>query len=204
MKKSSFVAMILSTIGGILFALGMCMALIPEWNAFRPGVVMGVSGVVVLLIMVLVWRKMEKKSPIRLSGKTIGTVLLGIVGALTPGSGHVSDYGVEQYDSGNCDRNCGNCSASVPDSSGKRIQIIKRSRGYSVPIKQAGTAGALFSITTGPGLNFNNSETKEKHCRNTAKVSSEGKTGMEEEKGLRGLPFMQPRPILFCKIVLLL
>lgn len=37
MKKSSFVAMILGTIGGILFALGMCMALIPEWNAFLPG-----------------------------------------------------------------------------------------------------------------------------------------------------------------------
>lgn len=87
MKKSSFVAMILSTIGGILFALGMCMALIPEWNAFRPGVIMGVIGVVDLLIMVLVWRKMENKSPIRLSGKTIGTVLLGIVGALTLGEG---------------------------------------------------------------------------------------------------------------------
>ena len=39
MKKSTFVAMILGTIGGILFALGMCMALIPEWNAFRPGVI---------------------------------------------------------------------------------------------------------------------------------------------------------------------
>ena len=37
--------------------------------------------------MVLVWRKMENKSPIRLSGKTIGTVLLGIVGALTLGVG---------------------------------------------------------------------------------------------------------------------
>ena len=46
--------MILGTIGGILFALGMCMAMIPEWNAFRPGVVMGVAGAVVLLIMVLV------------------------------------------------------------------------------------------------------------------------------------------------------
>ena len=87
MKKSSFVAMILSIIGGILFALGMCMALIPEWNAFQPGVIMGAIGVVVLLIMVLVWRKMENKSPIRLSGKTIGTVLLGIVGALTLGVG---------------------------------------------------------------------------------------------------------------------
>ena len=29
MKKSSFVAMVLGTVGGVLFALGMCMALIP-------------------------------------------------------------------------------------------------------------------------------------------------------------------------------
>ena len=85
--QSSFVAMILGTIGGILFALGMCMALIPEWNAFRPGVVMGVIGVLVLVVMVLVWRKMEKKNPIRPSGKVIGTVLLGIVGALLLGVG---------------------------------------------------------------------------------------------------------------------
>lgn len=87
MKKSAFVAMILGTIGGILFALGMCMALIPEWNAFQPGVIMGVVGAVVLLIMVLVWRKMENKEPIKLSGKTIGAALIGIVGALLLGVG---------------------------------------------------------------------------------------------------------------------
>ena len=87
MKKSTFVAMILGTIGGILFALGMCMALITEWNAFRPGIIMGVIGLLVLGIMVLVWRKMENKAPIRLSGKTIGATLLGIVGALLLGVG---------------------------------------------------------------------------------------------------------------------
>lgn len=87
MKKSTFVAMILGTIGGILFALGMCMALIPEWNAFQPGVIMGVAGAAVLLIMVLVWRKMENKEPIKLSGKTIGATLIGIVGALLLGVG---------------------------------------------------------------------------------------------------------------------
>lgn len=87
MKKSNFVAMILGTIGGVLFALGMCMALIPEWNAFMPGVAMGVIGAVVLLIMVLVWRKMEHKDLVRVSGKTIGTVLLGMIGALLFGVG---------------------------------------------------------------------------------------------------------------------
>lgn len=70
-----------------MFALGMCMTLIPEWNAFRPGVVMGAAGVVVLLVMVLVWRKMEHKVPIRVSGKAIGTGLLGITGALLLGVG---------------------------------------------------------------------------------------------------------------------
>lgn len=87
MKKSTFVAMILGTIGGILFALGMCMALIPEWDAFNQGLVMGVIGAVVLLIMVLVWRKMENKNPIKVSAKTIGIVLWGIIGALAFGVG---------------------------------------------------------------------------------------------------------------------
>lgn len=87
MKKSTFAAMILGTVGGILFALGMCMALIPEWNAFQPGVIMGVIGIAVLLIMMLVWRKMENKEPVKLAGKTIGAMLIGIVGALLFGVG---------------------------------------------------------------------------------------------------------------------
>jgi len=87
MKKSNFIAMILGTIGGILLAIGMCMCLLPEWNAFKPGVVMGCVGLVVLLITVMVWRKMENKTPIHLTGKTVLTVVLGIVGALLFGVG---------------------------------------------------------------------------------------------------------------------
>lgn len=87
MKKSSFVAMILGTIGGILLALGMCMVLLPQWNAFTPGVIMGCIGLIVLLVMVFVWRKMENKNPIQLFGKTIGAVLMGIIGALLLGVG---------------------------------------------------------------------------------------------------------------------
>lgn len=87
MKKSSFVAMIMGTTGGILFALGMCMVLIPEWNVFQPGVIMGVAGAAVLLVMVLIWRKMENKEPVKMSGKTIGAILIGVVGALLLGTG---------------------------------------------------------------------------------------------------------------------
>lgn len=87
MKKSSFVAMIMGTVGGILSAIGMCMCLLPEWNAFKPGVVMGCIGLVILLVMVSVWRKMEGKAPIKLTGKTVLTTLLGIVGAILFGVG---------------------------------------------------------------------------------------------------------------------
>ncbi|HIX25114.1 MAG TPA: hypothetical protein IAA09_09250 [Candidatus Lachnoclostridium avicola] len=87
MKKSSFVALILGTIGIVFFALGMCMALLPEWGMFNQGVICGVLGLVVLLITVMVWRKMEGKVPIKLNAKTIGAVLVGVMGALLLGVG---------------------------------------------------------------------------------------------------------------------
>jgi len=87
MKKSSFVAMILGTIGGILTSIGMVMCLLPAWNAFKPGVIMGCVGLVVLLITLIVWRKMTNKDPIRMSGKSLGTIALGIIGSLMLGVG---------------------------------------------------------------------------------------------------------------------
>lgn len=87
MKKSSFVAMMLGTVSMILFALGMCMALIQEWNAFMPGVIFGGVGLILGLITLIVWRKMEHKAPIRMDGKMLLTVVMGIVGALALGVG---------------------------------------------------------------------------------------------------------------------
>mgnify|MGYP000618529228 CR=1 FL=1 len=88
MEKKNFVSLIMGTVGGILFAIGMCMCLLPQWNAFNQGVVISVIGALILLVMLLVRRKMEGKSIIvKLSARTIGTVLLGIVGALTLGIG---------------------------------------------------------------------------------------------------------------------
>lgn len=87
MKKSSFIAMMLGTVSGVLFALGMCMAMIPEWDAFKPGVVFGCVGLMLGLVTLLVWRKMEQKQPLRLSCKTVGSIIVGIAGALALGVG---------------------------------------------------------------------------------------------------------------------
>lgn len=87
MKKSSYIAMLLGTVSGVLFALGMCMVLIREWNSFGPGVALGCAGVLLGLVTVGVWRKMEHKEPIRISGKAILTVVVGIAGALALGLG---------------------------------------------------------------------------------------------------------------------
>ena len=87
MKRSSFVAMVLGTVSGMLFALGMCMALIPEWNAFRPGVIFGCVGLVLGLITLIVWRRMEQKEPIHISGRMLGLTAVGIIGALALGVG---------------------------------------------------------------------------------------------------------------------
>ena len=87
MKKSSFVALVLGTVSVVLFALGMCMALIADWGAFRPGIVFGCVGLVLGLVTLLVWRRMEGKAPVRVSGRALLTVLVGVVGALGLGVG---------------------------------------------------------------------------------------------------------------------
>jgi len=87
MKKSSFVAMVLGIISCMFFGIGMCMTMLPEWNAFRPGCVAGIIGLIFAAATVFIWRKMENKAPIKITGKTIITVLIAIIGALALGIG---------------------------------------------------------------------------------------------------------------------
>lgn len=87
MKKSTFVATLLGVISCLFFGLGMCMTMLPEWNAFKPGIAVGAAGVVFALIAIIVWRKMEHKDPIKMNGKIILTAIVGIAGALLSGVG---------------------------------------------------------------------------------------------------------------------
>lgn len=87
MSKKDFVSLILSVVGGILFALGMCMALLPEWGAMTQGIVIGVIGLAVLLVMVMVRRRMDGKPAIVFNGKAIAATLFGIVATVVFGVG---------------------------------------------------------------------------------------------------------------------
>lgn len=87
MKKKHFVTLLMSVVGGLLFALGMCMALLPEWDAMIPGIVLGAVGALVLIAMVLICRKMDGKPMIKFSGRAVGIALLGLLGTVVFGAG---------------------------------------------------------------------------------------------------------------------
>ena len=87
MKKKDFVTLLMSTVGGILFALGMCMALLPEWGAMTQGIVIGAVGLVVLAVMLMVRRKMDGKPAIIFNGKAIAATLFGVFATVVFGVG---------------------------------------------------------------------------------------------------------------------
>ena len=87
MKKSSFIALVMGTVSGVLFSLGMCMALLPEWNAFTEGVVFGDIGIILGIITALVWFKMENVKLPKLNVKNVLRTLYAVVAVLVLGVG---------------------------------------------------------------------------------------------------------------------
>ena len=87
MKKSSFFALIMGTVSGVVFALGMCMALLPEWNAFTQGVIFGGVGIVLGIITALIWCKMENKKLPKLNVKNIFRIIYAVIAVLVLGVG---------------------------------------------------------------------------------------------------------------------
>ena len=61
MEKKNFITLVLGVVGGLLFSLGMCMCLLPEWNMFQAGVGFGVVGALILLVTLIVYCKMSGK-----------------------------------------------------------------------------------------------------------------------------------------------
>ena len=88
MKKDTLLEIILGTIGGLVFTIGMCMTLIPEWNLFNLGVVITVIGFILLLCIIPIYRSTHpKKQHAPINWGIVFTWIIGVVGALIMGFG---------------------------------------------------------------------------------------------------------------------
>ena len=88
MKKETLLEIVLGTIGGLVFAIGMCMCLLPEWNLFSLGVIISIIGFVILLCIILIYRKDHpKKAHGPINWGLVFTWVIGVVGALIMGFG---------------------------------------------------------------------------------------------------------------------
>lgn len=87
MKKSNFVALVLGTVSGLLFSLGICMALLPQWNAFTEGVIFGGIGIVLGIVTALIWCRMENKKLPKMNGKNIFRMIYALIAVLVFGLG---------------------------------------------------------------------------------------------------------------------
>lgn len=64
MSKKNFLFLVLTTVGGLFFAVGMCMCLLPEWNVFKPGVAVTAVGTLALMALAAIrWMQAGKPMP---------------------------------------------------------------------------------------------------------------------------------------------
>jgi len=88
MKKETLLEIILGTIGGLVFAVGMCMCLIEEWDMFTAGVIVAIIGGIILLCIIPVYRKSHpRKQHDPINWGIVLAWVVGIAGALVMGFG---------------------------------------------------------------------------------------------------------------------
>lgn len=88
MKKKTLLEIILGTVGGLIFAIGMCMCLISEWNMLTPGIIISIIGFVILLAIIPVYKSGHpKKEHKPINWGIVLTWVVGLAGALIMGFG---------------------------------------------------------------------------------------------------------------------
>ena len=87
MKKNHFINLVICVIAGLIFSLGMCMCLLPEWNSFILGIVLTAIGGVALLTMGIIAYVKSAKNNAPINWKLVGKIAYGVVSALVLGLG---------------------------------------------------------------------------------------------------------------------
>lgn len=87
MKKIQFINLVCGVVAGLLFSLGMCMCLLPEWNSFTLGVVLASLGGVALLVMGIISYIKNSKNRKPINWKFVGKITYGVIASLIFGLG---------------------------------------------------------------------------------------------------------------------
>ena len=88
MKKETLQQIILGTVGGLVFSIGMCMSLLQKWNMFTEGVVVSIIGFIVLLCIIPIYRKNHpRKTRGPINWGIVLTWTVGVIGSLIMGYG---------------------------------------------------------------------------------------------------------------------
>lgn len=87
MEKKNFITLVAGIVSGLVFALGMCMCLLPQWDMFNVGVICTAIGLVAIIATVIAYRKMSGAAPIKVNMKVVGKVAYGVLSSLVLGLG---------------------------------------------------------------------------------------------------------------------
>lgn len=87
MSKRTFAYLVVGIVFGLLFSIGLCMALLPQWNAFYPGVVCTAIGLIGFIGLFIFYRRQSGKGPIKVDPQIAGRVIYGTISALIMGLG---------------------------------------------------------------------------------------------------------------------
>lgn len=87
MKKSDFITLVAGVLGGLLFSVGMCMCLLPEWELFQEGVIITAAGAVGLMALGIVLRVRSGKKSGKINWKLVGKIAYGVFAVLVFGVG---------------------------------------------------------------------------------------------------------------------
>ena len=87
MKKNHFITLVIGVVAGLLFSLGLCMCLLPEWDSFTLGVVLTAIGGAVLVAMGVVFNFKHAKNRTPINWKLVGKISYGVISVLILGLG---------------------------------------------------------------------------------------------------------------------
>lgn len=87
MKKNHFINLIICVVAGLLFSVGMCMCLLPNWNLFTLGVILASIGGIALIIMGIIAYVKNAKNRAPINWKLVGKIVYGVISVLILGLG---------------------------------------------------------------------------------------------------------------------